>query len=187
MQCAFPTTTTFSSTTTTKPSISGNEHLIHAAFAPGHYSKFTQSPSVVIYSQGSQLRITECFKLLCLFMCVCVCVCVCVLIHAKSFQSCLTLCDAMDSSLPGCPGHEDSPGKNTGVSCPSVLQGIFPTQGLNPCLLHPMHWRVDSLSLRHLESLLYLFSLLYSKTLSSVFPWFSWPWWFLRLQAVYFG
>ena len=28
------------------------------------------------------------------------------------------------------------PGKNTGVGCPFLLQGIFPTQGSNPCLLH---------------------------------------------------
>ena len=28
------------------------------------------------------------------------------------------------------------PGKNTGVGCHSLLQGIFPTQGLNPGLLH---------------------------------------------------
>ena len=30
----------------------------------------------------------------------------------------------------------DFPGKKTGVSCPFPLQGIFPTQGSNPCLLH---------------------------------------------------
>ena len=30
----------------------------------------------------------------------------------------------------------DSPGKNTGVGCPALLQGIFPTQGLNLGLLH---------------------------------------------------
>ena len=30
----------------------------------------------------------------------------------------------------------DSPGKNTAVGCHVLLQGIFPTQGLNPCLLH---------------------------------------------------
>ena len=30
----------------------------------------------------------------------------------------------------------NSPGKNTGVSCHSLLQGIFPTQGLNSGLLH---------------------------------------------------
>ena len=28
----------------------------------------------------------------------------------------------------------DSPGKNTGVGCHALLQGIFPTQGLNPGL-----------------------------------------------------
>ena len=30
----------------------------------------------------------------------------------------------------------NSPGKNTGVGCHSLLQGIFLTQGLNPRLLH---------------------------------------------------
>ena len=30
----------------------------------------------------------------------------------------------------------DSPGKNTGVGCHALLQGIFPTQGSNPWLLH---------------------------------------------------
>ena len=30
----------------------------------------------------------------------------------------------------------DSPGKNTGVGCHFPLQGIFPTQGSNPGLLH---------------------------------------------------
>ena len=28
------------------------------------------------------------------------------------------------------------PGKNTGVGCRFLLQRIFPTKGLNPCLLH---------------------------------------------------
>ena len=30
----------------------------------------------------------------------------------------------------------NSPGQNTGVGSCSLLQGIFPTQGLNPCLPH---------------------------------------------------
>ena len=30
----------------------------------------------------------------------------------------------------------DSPGKNTGVGCHFLLQGVFLTQGWNPCLLH---------------------------------------------------
>ena len=48
-------------------------------------------------------------------------------------QSCPTLCDPMDCSLPGsCPW--DSSGKNTGVGSHSLFQGIFPTQGSNPGL-----------------------------------------------------
>ena len=30
----------------------------------------------------------------------------------------------------------DSPGKNSGVGCHALFQGIFPTQELNPCLPH---------------------------------------------------
>ena len=33
-----------------------------------------------------------------------------------------------------------------------LLQGIFPTQGLNLCLLHLLHWQVNSLPLHHLGS-----------------------------------
>ena len=51
-------------------------------------------------------------------------------------QSCLTLCDPMDCSPPGSSVHGDSPGKNTGVGCHALLQGIFPTQGLNSGLPH---------------------------------------------------
>ena len=51
-------------------------------------------------------------------------------------QSCLTLDDPMDCSLPGSSVHGDSPRKSTGVGCHALLQGIFPTQGSNPGLLH---------------------------------------------------
>ena len=51
-------------------------------------------------------------------------------------QLCPTLCDSMDCSLPGSSVHADSPGKNTGVGCHALLQGIFPTQGSNQGLLH---------------------------------------------------
>ena len=40
----------------------------------------------------------------------------------------------------------DSLGKNTGVGCHVLLQGIFLTQGLNSSLLH---WQEDSLPLSH--------------------------------------
>ena len=52
-------------------------------------------------------------------------------------QSCQTLCDPMDSGACTrlhCPW--DFLGKSTGVGCRFLLQGIFPTQGLNPGLLH---------------------------------------------------
>ena len=39
------------------------------------------------------------------------------------------------------------PGKTTGVSCHFLLQGIFQTQGLNPHLLHLLHWQENSLPL----------------------------------------
>ena len=41
----------------------------------------------------------------------------------------------------------DFPGENTGVGCRFLLQGIFPTQGSNQCLLHLLHWQAGSLSL----------------------------------------
>ena len=48
------------------------------------------------------------------------------------------LCDPIDCSLPGSSIHgiKNSPGKNTGVDCHSLLQGIFLTQEANLDLLH---------------------------------------------------
>ena len=51
----------------------------------------------------------------------------------------------MDYSLPGSYVHDDSPGKNTGVGCHTLLQRIFPTQGLNLGLPHFRHF-LDHLS-----------------------------------------
>ena len=64
-------------------------------------------------------------------------------------QSHLTLCDPVDHSLPGSSVHGDSPGKNTGEGCHTLLQGIFPTQGLNPGLPY-CRWILYHLS--HQES-----------------------------------
>ena len=44
-------------------------------------------------------------------------------------QSCLTLYNPMDCSLPGSSVHGDSPGKNTREGCNFLLQGVLPTQG----------------------------------------------------------
>ena len=72
-------------------------------------------------------------------------VCVC----AQSLQSCPTLCNPMDTRKPArllCPW--DSPGKNTGVDCQALLQGIIPTQG----------WKLHLLCLLHCRQILNLLS-----------------------------
>ena len=51
-------------------------------------------------------------------------------------QSRVTLCDLMDRSPPGSSVHGDCPGKNTGVGCHALLQGIFQTQGSKSGLPH---------------------------------------------------
>ena len=65
--------------------------------------------------------------------CVCVCVCVCARARALSHVWSLHPRGLQPARLL-CPW--DSPGKNTGVGCHSLLQGIFPAQGQNLGLLH---------------------------------------------------
>ena len=62
-------------------------------------------------------------------------------------QTCLTICDSMDYILPSSSVRGDSLGKNTGVGCHALLQGIFLTQELNPCLLCLLHQQASSLPL----------------------------------------
>ena len=74
--------------------------------------------------------------------------------EVKVAQSCLTLCDPMD-----CPWN--SPDQNTGVGSLSLLQGIFPTQGLTPDLPHCrriLYQLSHKRSLRILEWAAYPFS-----------------------------
>ena len=58
-------------------------------------------------------------------------------------QSCPTL---WPHRLPGSCVCGDSPGKNTGMGCYALFQGIFLTQGSNPHLLFLLHWQMGSLS-----------------------------------------
>ena len=70
-------------------------------------------------------------------------------------QSCPTLFDPMFCSPPSSSVLEflwNFPGKNTGVGCHFLLQGIFLTQGSNPSLLCLLHWQSDSLPLHHLRT-----------------------------------
>ena len=60
-------------------------------------------------------------------------------------KSCLTFCDPMDWSTPGSSVHGLLQAKIL-ECCHFLLQGIFTTQGSNPCLLH---WQASSLPLSH--------------------------------------
>ena len=63
-------------------------------------------------------------------------------------QSCQTLCNPMDCSLPGFSAHVIL-GTSTGVGCHFLLQRIFPTQGSN---LGLPHCRQTLYPLSHQES-----------------------------------
>ena len=67
------------------------------------------------------------------------CVCVCS-VMPNSFATAWTV-------VPRLLCLWNFPGKSTGVDYHFLLQGIFPTQGSNPCFLCLLHWQVDSLPL----------------------------------------
>ena len=62
--------------------------------------------------------------------------CACILNHLSLVSNSLQPYGLYPTRLL-CPW--DSPGKNTGTGCHFLLQGIFPTQGLNQHLLWLMH------------------------------------------------
>ena len=66
--------------------------------------------------------------------------CECMLSHFSHVQLIWTA--AHQAPLSWC-----SPGKNTGVGCYALLQGIFLIQGSNPDLLYILHWQAVSLPL----------------------------------------
>ena len=67
----------------------------------------------------------------------------CVLSHFSHIQLFVTLW-AVAHQAPLSVGFSS---KNTRVGCYVLLQGIFPTQGLNLRLLHLLHWQAGSLPL----------------------------------------
>ena len=75
-----------------------------------------------------------------MLLCVCLCVCARVCIsHSIVFNSLRP--HRLQPARLLCPWN--SPGKNTGVGCHALLQGIFLTPG-NPCLLCLLHWQMGS-------------------------------------------
>ena len=71
-------------------------------------------------------------------VCVCVCVCIYMCMHCAVLSLSVTsnFMQPHDCSPPGSSVHGNSLGRNTGVGCHALLQGIVPTQGLNSGLLH---------------------------------------------------
>ena len=64
-------------------------------------------------------------------------------------KSCLTLSRPHGLKSARLLSPWEFPGKNTGVGCHFLLQGIVLTQGLNLSLLNLLHWQADSLPLNH--------------------------------------
>ena len=71
---------------------------------------------------------------------------------SQELPNATVLCSVLSDSLRHCglkPARLlypwNFPDKNTGVGFHFLLQGTFPTQGLNPCLLRLLHQQADSL------------------------------------------
>ena len=87
-------------------------------------------------------------------------------------QSCPTLCSPMNCSPPG-SSPWDFLGKNTGVGCHFLLQGIFLTWGLNP---HLLHFSSPALSLvQFLNFMSPFLATLYPKSSHLIIIMNSWP------------
>ena len=68
------------------------------------------------------------FQVLCSLTLCCI---VYVYMCTQSLQLCLTLCDPWTEACQALLSW-DSPGKNSGVDCHSILQGIIPNPGIKP-------------------------------------------------------
>ena len=68
-------------------------------------------------------------------------------VYALSRFSRVWLCTTLWTVANWFPLSMGSPGKNTGVDCHALLQGILQTQGLKLCLLCLLHWQAGSLPL----------------------------------------
>ena len=97
-------------------------------------------------------------------LCLCPCLCVCLLSRFSRvwlFATQWTVGFLCTIRLL-CP--QNAPGKNTGADCLDLLQGIFPTQGLNLHLLCLLHWQTGSLPLVPLGKLIYVYICIYIYT-----------------------
>ena len=93
----------------------------------------------------------------------------CCVVFWLGTQSCLTLWDPMDVVCLA-PLSMDSLGKNTKVGCPTLLQGIYATQGSNPGLPHCRQITVWATREAQFTLLTMLFHISLSLYLKFLFP-----------------
>ena len=102
--------------------------------------------------------------------------------------SCVWLCATLWTVALQAPLSMGFSSKNTRVGCYALLQEIFRTQRSKACLLHLLHWQVDSLPLALPRSLL-PFAELTCKTFSwsccSLFPFTLLPTSLCRIPALF--
>ena len=108
-------------------------------------------------------------------------------ISIACLSMCACVCSVVSDSLwphglypAWCRCPWNFPGRNIGVSFHFQLQGIFPTQGLNTCLLNLMHWQVDSLPLSHHPLQKYCLSYYFLCPFWSRFNFTAWDFFFLN-------
>ena len=97
---------------------------------PGHSFQFLRKCMEVCFSVGIYTYINTCNIYVYIYIYICIYI-LSQFSHVWLFVTLWTVaCQASQSW--------NSPGKNAGVGCHALLQGVFPTQALNLCLLH---WR----------------------------------------------
>ena len=82
--------------------------------------------------------------ILCLHIYQVMCVYVCAHVHTCAALPCPTLCTPWTIQPTWLFCLWNFPGKKTGTGCHFLLQGSFPTQESNPCILCLFHWQADS-------------------------------------------
>ena len=103
----------------------------------------------------------------------CVCVFVCVLV----LQSRMTLYNLMDCGLPGSSCPWNSLGKNTGMGCHFLLQGIFLMQGSNLGLLRCRQtlsiWATREVPYTHTHTHTHIYKAIYILRLFSLIDYYK--------------
>ena len=108
------------------PSIILLHHMVFPRILQHQTGRQEKTRTPIHHNYECLLEERNCLKTLISMIAVC---------SAESLQSCLTLCDPIDCSLPGSSVYEILQGRTHGVGCHGLLQGIFPTQGSSLCLL----------------------------------------------------